>query len=166
MNTRKPYPTDVSDEEWAFVAPYLTLMTPEAPQRTHDLRAVFNALRWIVRAGAPWRLLPNDFPRWEAVYQQTQRWLAAGSFEAVVHDLRTLLRVAAGREAQPAAGIFDGRTLQSTPESGHRAGYDGHKHKRGAKGHIAGGTPGHLLGLPGTPPHDHGRAPGAGVGPH
>ena len=68
MDTRKPYPTDVSDEEWAFVAPYLTLMTPEAPQRTHDLRAVFNALRWIVRAGAPWRLLPNDLPRWEAVY--------------------------------------------------------------------------------------------------
>src|SRR5579883_330133 len=120
MDTRKPYPTDVSDEEWAFVAPYLTLMSPDAPQRTYDLREVFNALRWIVRAGAPWRLLPNDFPRWEAVYQQTQRWLAAGSCEAIVHDLRALLRVAAGREAQPSAVIFDGCTLQSTPESGPR----------------------------------------------
>ena len=158
MNTRKPYPTDVSDEEWAFVAPYLTLMTPEAPQRTHDLRAVFNALRWIVRAGAPWRLLPNDFPRWEAVYQQTQRWLAAGSCEASVHDLRTLLRVAAGREAQPSAVIFDGRTLQSTPESGHRAGYDGHKHKRGSKVHMAVDTLGHLLALLVTPANDQERA--------
>jgi len=158
MNTRTPYPTDVSDEEWAFVAPYLTLMTPEAPQRTYDLREVFNALRWLVRAGAPWRLLPHDFPRWEAVYQQTQRWLAAGSFEALVHDLRTLLRLAAGREAQPSAVIFDGRTLQSTPESGHRAGYDGHKHKRGSKVHMAVDTLGHLLALLVTPANDQERA--------
>lgn len=145
MNTRKAYPTDVSDEEWAFAAPYLTLMTPEAPQRRHDLREVVNAVRWIVRAGAPWRLLPNDFPRWEAVYQQTQRWLAAGAFEAIVHDLRVLLRVAAGRDAQPSAVIFDGRTVQSTPESGPRAGYDGHKRKRGSKVHLAVDTLGHLL---------------------
>jgi transposase len=161
MNTRKPYPTDVSDEEWAFVAPYLTLMTPTAPQRTYDLREVFNALHWIVRAGAPWRLLPHDFPRWEAVYQQTQRWLAAGAFEAIVHDLRTLLRVAAGREPQPSAAIFDGRTLQSTPESGQRAGYDGHKHKRGSQVHRAVDTLGHLLALLAllvTPANDQERA--------
>ena len=84
MSTRKPYPSDVTDEEWAFVAPYLTLMTPDAPQRKHDLRDVFNALRWIVRTGAPWRYLPTNFPPWEAVYQQTQRWLAAGVFAAMV----------------------------------------------------------------------------------
>src|SRR5690348_2310576 len=60
---RTPYPTDVSDEEWAFVAPYLTLLSEDAGQRRHDLREVFNALRWIVRAGASWRLLPHDFPR-------------------------------------------------------------------------------------------------------
>jgi transposase len=158
MNTRKPYPTDVSDEEWAFVAPYLTLMTPTAPQRIHDLREVFNALRWIVRAGAPWRLLPNDFPRWEAVYQQTQRWLAAGSFAAIVHDLRTLLRVAADRDAQPSAVIFDGRTMRSTPESGGRAGYDGHKRKRGSKVHLAVDTLGHLLALLVAPANEQERA--------
>jgi transposase len=67
VRSRKPYPTDVSDEEWAFVAPYLTLMSETAPQRHDDLREVFNALRWMVRAGAPWRYLPHDFPRWEAV---------------------------------------------------------------------------------------------------
>src|SRR3982751_1785509 len=80
METRKPYPTDVSDEEWAFVAPYLTLMTPDAPQRDYELRDVFNATRWIVKTGAPWRYLPGDFPRWEAVYQQTQRWINAQVF--------------------------------------------------------------------------------------
>src|SRR5204862_3192421 len=115
-------------------------------------------LRWIVRAGAPWRLRPNDFPRWEAVYQQTQRWLAAGSFEAIVHDLRTLLRVAAGREAQPSAAIFDGRTLQSTPESGHRAGYDGHKKRRGSKVHMAVDTLGNLLAVTVTPANEQERA--------
>jgi transposase len=58
--SRKPYPSDVTDEEWAFVAPYLTLMTEDAPQRRHDLREVFNAVRWIVRTGAPWRYLPTN----------------------------------------------------------------------------------------------------------
>ena len=100
MPTRKPYPTDVSEEEWAFVAPYLALVRADAPQRVHDLREVFDALRWVVRAGAPWRILPHDFPPWEAVYQQTQRWLAAGVFEAMVHDLRAVLRLAQGREAE------------------------------------------------------------------
>ena len=158
MDTRKPYPSDVSDEEWAFVVPYLTLLPLDTAQRTHDLREVFNALRWIVRAGAPWRLLPNDFPPWAAVYQQTQRWIAAGSFEAIVHDLRALLRVAQGRTAQPSAVIFDGRTLQSTPESGARAGYDGHKKKKGSKIHLAVDTLGNLLTLLATPANEQERA--------
>src|SRR5262245_61259934 len=89
---RRPYPTDVADEEWALVAPYLTLMDPDSPQREHSLRDLFDALRWIVRAGAPWRLLPHDFPPWSAVYQQARRWMAAGVFEKLVHDLRALLR--------------------------------------------------------------------------
>jgi transposase len=74
---RKAYPSDVSDDEWAFVTPYLTLMTAEAPQRSHPRREVFNGLRWLVRAGAPWRMMPNDLPPWEAVYQQTHRWRRA-----------------------------------------------------------------------------------------
>jgi transposase len=148
---RTPYPTDVSNEEWAFVAPYLTLMTSEAPQRVHDLREVYNALRWMARAGAPWRLLPTNFPPWEAVYQQTQRWLAAGVFEAMVHDLRALLRWLQNRPDQPTATILDSRTLQSTPESGGRAGYDGYKRKRGSKVHAAVDTLGHLLAVTITP---------------
>lgn len=148
---RTPYPTDVSDEEWAFVAPYLSLMTEDAPQRRHDLREVFNALRWMVRAGAPWRLLPNDFPRWEAVYQQTQRWIAAGCFEAMVHDLRAMLRWSAGRADQPTAIIIDSATRQSTPESGHRAGYDGHQKRNGSKLHAAVDTLGEVLALLVTP---------------
>jgi transposase len=155
---KKPYPSDVSDEEWAFVAPYLTLMNEDAPQREHRLREVFNGLRWIVRTGAPWRWLPHDLPPWEAVYQQSQRWIKAGVFVDMVHDLRKLLRLTGGRRAQPTAVIFDSRTLQSTPESGKRAGYDGAKRRKGSKTHIAVDTLGHLLALLVTPANEQDRA--------
>jgi transposase len=148
---RKPYPSDVRDDAWAFVAPYLTLMTEDAPQREHSLREVYNGLRWIVRAGAAWRLMPHDLPPWYTVYQQSQRWLKAGVFETMVSDLRELLRVAQGREPQPSAAIFDSRTLQSTPESGTRAGVDLAKCRRGSKVHIAVDTLGYLLALLVTP---------------
>ena len=173
----KPYPSDVSDEAWSFVAPYLCLLPEDAVQRRHDLRAVFNALKWIVRAGAPWRLRPlalaeqalaagvslkrrepHDFPPWAIVYQQTMRWLAAGVFEAMVHDLRVLLRDFAGRNKRPSAAILDSRTLQSTPESGHRAGYDGAKRKKGSKLHMAVDTLGQLLAAHVTPANEQDRA--------
>lgn len=156
--TRKPYPSDVSDDEWAFVAPYLTLMTEDAPQRDHSLREVFNGLRWLARTGAQWRMMPNDLPPWYTVYQQTQRWLNAGVFEALVHDLRMLLREIDGRMPQPSAAIFDARTLQSSPESGARAGWDGHKRRRGSKVHIAVDTLGQLLALLVTPANEQERA--------
>ena len=151
---RKPYPTDVSDEEWSFAAPYLALMTEAAPQREHSLREVFNALRWIVRAGSPWRLLPNDFPPWEAVYQQSRRWLDAGCFEAMVMDLRSMIRFASGRQGQPSAVVLDGRTLQSSCKSGPRSGYDGYKRKRGSTVHMAVDTLGHLLAVHVTPANE------------
>lgn len=148
---RKAYPSDVSDEEWSFVSPYLILMDEDSPQRIHSMREVFNAARWIIRSGAAWRMMPNDLPPWAAVYQQTQRWIKAGVFEAIVDDLRALLRLAEGRSAQPSAAIFDSRTLQSSPESGARAGYDGAKRRRGSKVHMAVDTLGHLLALHVTP---------------
>jgi len=151
---RRPYPSDISDEEWAFVAPYLSLLPQTASQRRHELREVFNALRYIVRAGAPWRMLPVHFPPWEAVYQQTQRWMAARCFEALVHDLRLLVRVAAGRKPQPRTAIVDSRTLRSTVESGQRAAVDGHKRLRGSKVHAVVDSMGTLLALAVTPAHE------------
>ena len=108
-------------------------------------------LRYIVKTGAPWRWMPNDLPPWAAVYQQARRWLAAGCFEALVDDLRAVLRLAAGRTAAPSAAVLDSRTLRSTPESGARAGYDGAKRKKGSKLHLAVDTLGHLLALHVTP---------------
>lgn len=144
---RRAYPSDVSDEEWAFCAPYLTLMNEGAPQRKYPLRVIFNGLRYMVRAGCPWRMLPHDLPPWQAIQQQTLRWMASGVFEDMAADLRRILRLILERSEEPSAVILDGRTVQSTPESGARAGYDGHKRKKGSKVHIAVDTLGHLLGL-------------------
>lgn len=155
--TRKPYPSDVSAEEWAFAALYLTLMDEEAPQREHELREVYNALRWVVRTGSPWRYIPHDLPPWSAVYQQTQRWIAASVFEAMVHDLRMILRLDVKRAPDPTAVVLDSRTLRSTVESGARAGYDGHKRKKGSKIHAAVDTLGHLLALHVTPANEQDR---------
>ena len=148
--TRQPYPSDVSDEERAFVAPSLTFMTEDTSQRfdrlsaprDYSLREVFNGLRWIVRAsagsarrtGAPWRMMPNDLPPWHTVSQQTQRWLKAGVFETLVHDLRALVRDIEGRAPAPRAVIVDAC-----------AGYDGHQRRKGSKVHMAVDTLGQVL---------------------
>ena len=155
---RKPYPSDVSDDEWAFVAPYLTLMTEDAPQREYSLREAFNGLRYIVHTGMQWRFMAHDLPPWPAVYKQTQRWLKAGVFENIVRDLRMLMREIDDRAPQPRAAILDSRTLQSTPESGGRAGYDGHKRRRGSKVHLAVDTLGQLLAILVTPANEQDRA--------
>ena len=86
----------------------------------------------MVRTGVQWRYLPNDFPPHDAVYQQARRWLHAGVYENIAHDLRIIARVLGDRPEEPTAAILDGRTLRSTRENGHRAGYDGHKNKRGS----------------------------------
>src|SRR5207237_1057526 len=91
------------------------------------------SLQWLAVCAQIW----GNLAPWEAVYQQTQRWIKAGVFEAIVDDLRMLLRLAAGRKAEPSAAIFDSRTLQSSPESGGRAGYDGAKRRKGSKVHMA-----------------------------
>src|SRR5438105_6218916 len=159
MNTtRMSYPSDVSDAEWTFLAPYLTLMREDAPQREYAMRDLFNAIRYVVKTGCTWRFLPHDLPPWTAVYQQARRWLQNGVFETVAHELRAIVRVFAERKHEPSAVIFDARTLQSTPESGARAGYDGHKKKNGSKVHIAVDTMGNLLALHVTAADEHERA--------
>jgi transposase len=156
--SRKAYPSDVTDDEWAFVAPYLILMKEDAPQREHSLREVFDALRYVVRTGVQWRFLPNDLPPWHTVYQQTRRWLKAGVFDDLVRDLRMLMREIDGRNPQPRAAVLDSRTLQSSPESGGRAGYDGHKKRKGSKVHLAVDTLGQLLAVLVTPANEQDRA--------
>jgi len=159
MNTtRKSYPSDVTDAEWEFLLPYLTLMREDAPQREYSLRELFDALRYVVKTGCQWRFLPHDFPPWTAVYQQARRWVEARVFEQAAHDLREMIRLALERGPHPTAVVMDGRALQSTPESGGRAGFDGHKKKHGSKVHVAVDTLGNLLALIATPANEQERA--------
>jgi transposase len=155
---RRGYPSDVSDEEWVFVEPFLTLIRPDASQRDYDLREVYNGLRYVIRTGCPWRFLPHDLPPWWAVHQQYLRWLDAGCFEDLLETARKLARTAVGREPEPTAAIFDSRTLRSTPESGERAGYDGHKRTQGSKTHVATDTMGNPLALTVSPADEPDRA--------
>lgn len=156
--TGKSYPSDVTDDEWEFVVSYLTLMAEDVPQRAYCLRSVFNALRYVVKTGCPWRYLPNDFPPWTVVYQQARRWVAAKVFESIAQDLRMVVRMNNDRAEDPTAVIIDARTLQSTPESGARAGYDGAKRRKGSKVHAAVDTLGNLLAMVVTPANEQDRA--------
>ena len=160
MAAVRTYPSDVKDEEWSFVAPYLCLMREDAPQRDYPLplRDLFNALRYLAHTGCPWRYLPHDLPPWATVYQQWTRWRDARVFESIVHDLNELQQVLLGGEATPSVVVLDGQTLQSTPESGHRAGYDGAKKRKGSKAHIAVDTLGQLLSVVSTPANEQERA--------
>ena len=149
----------MSDQEWALVAPYLALLPLDAPQRKHELRAVFDALRWMLRTGAPWAFLPHDFPPPEVVREQARRWINAGCFENLVHDLRELLRLKDERKAQPSATIIDSRFVPGSPESGHRTKYNGHKRQKGSKVHVVVDTLGQLLALAVTPGNVDDREP-------
>ena len=157
MTPRRPYPSDVADEERALVVPYLTLLRGAAGQRAHALREVFNGLRHVVENGIPRRAMPHDLPPWAAVYQQAQRRPRAGCLATLAHDRRAVPRLATGR-AEPSAAVPDSRTLRSTPEGGHRAGRDGRKRTRGSKLHLAVDPPGHRLALPVTPAGEGDRA--------
>ena len=131
-------PLTVSDEEWALVAPYLALLRESSGQRDHDLREVFNGLRFIVKTGAPWRFMPHDLPPWAAVYQQTQRWLAAECFTDVAGDLRAVLRMAGDRKPEPSAVILDSRNAAVLARERRAGGLRrGQAQANGSKVHLA-----------------------------
>ncbi|MVN89491.1 IS5 family transposase [Deinococcus sp. HMF7620] len=156
--TRRGYPSDVDDDTYFFLLPYLLLSPEDARQRKYPIRDVLNALLWVARTGAQWAYLPHDFPPAETVRQQAHRWFVAECFQSAAHDLRILSRVEKSRNGEPSAIIIDSRTLQSTPESGHRAGFDGAKKRRGTKVHLAVDTLGHVLAVLTTPANEQDRA--------
>ena len=148
--TRKPYLSDVSEEEWFLVAAYLTLMKEAAPQREYPTRKLFNPpLPYPLGHGLPGK--PEQFATLGRGLPANAALDGGGHFETLGWDLRTVLRLAAGRKEKPAAAIIDSRTLRWTPESGPRTGYDGAKRKRGAKVHFSVDTLGQILSLHVTP---------------
>ena len=139
------YETDLSDEEWRLVEAWLPPDPGGGRPRVTDLRAVVDAIFYVLKTGCQWRMLPDDFPPWSTVYHYFRRWKAA-AFWRQMHDfLRGLVRVQDGRNPEPTAGIVDSRTMKSSAQAIDSIGYDGGKKVKGRKAHIMTDTTGLLL---------------------
>lgn len=141
---RKPYPTDLTDEQWEL----LKLMLPPAKRRGRkrkvDLREVINAILYLLRAGCSWRMLPHDFPAWETVYGYFWQWRDTMLFEKINDILRVAVRESEGREDSPSVAIIDSQSVKTTEQGGDR-GYDAGKKVNGRKRHILVDTIGLLM---------------------
>ncbi len=145
MESRR-YPTDLSDDEWRCIGPHLPEPTGQGRPRLHGLRAILDAVFYVLKSGCPWRLLPREFPPWKTVYDWFRRWRLDGTWERLNTELRERLRVRLGRNPKPSAGIVDSQSAKTTGVGGEQRGYDGGKKVRGRKRHLLVDTEGLVLG--------------------
>ena len=144
MESRR-YPTDLSDEEWCCIGPHLPEPTGWGRPRLHGLRAILDAVFYVLKSGCPWRLLPRDFPPWKTVYDWFRRWRIDGTWERLNAELRELVRTRSGRSPLPSAAIADSQSAKTTGVGGEQRGYDGDKKVRGRKRHLLVDTEGFVL---------------------
>lgn len=132
---RKPYPSDLTDEQWAILEPMIPPAWPGGRPRKTDMREVANALFYLTREGCTWRALPHDFPPWKTVYNYFQWWTWDGTWQKMLDALREQVRLKAGREPTPSVAALDSQSLK-TAEGGQECGTDGGKKVHGRKRHI------------------------------
>lgn len=142
--SRKPYPSDVTDAQWAVLAPLVPVVRPGGRPRKHDMREVLNALFYVAREGCSWRALPHDLPPWRTAYNYFRDWQADGTWETLLEAARRQARRAAGRDPDPSAACIDSQSVK-TVHGGRDVGTDGGKKVRGRKRHISTDTLGFVL---------------------
>ncbi len=140
---RKPYPSDLTDEQWEILRPLIPV-SPLGRPRTVDMREVLNTIFYQARSGCQWDMLPHDLQPKSTVYDYFAQWRDDGTWQRLLDALRQRVRVAVGREPSPSAGCIDSQTVKGTEMGGDR-GYDGGKKLSGRKRHIVVDTLGLLL---------------------
>jgi putative transposase len=141
----KRYATDFSDAEWRCVDPHLPGPKGRGRPKIHGLRAILDAVFYVLKSGCPWRLLPKDFPPRKSVYDWFRKWRIDGTWERLNAALREVVRARSGRNPQPSAGIVDSQSAKTTGVGGEARGYDGGKKVRGRKRHLLVDTEGLVL---------------------
>jgi putative transposase len=142
---RKPYPTDLSDDEWNYIEPHMPAPQEHGRPRIHSPREILNAIFYVLKSGCQWRLLPHDFPRWPTAYHYFRKWRIDGTWERINRAIRERLRVRLQRNPQPSAGIVDSQSVKTTGVGGEERGYDGGKKVKGRKRHLLVDTEGFVL---------------------
>jgi len=140
----RSYPTDLTDQQWERLSPYLPIQRGRGRRLKWELRVLINAILYVVYTGCQWRMLPHDFPPWQTVYYHFRKWQRDQTWFLVHQAIHQDARRAAGKEPEPTGVIIDSQSVRTT-ELAERRGFDGHKHIKGRKRHIVVDTLGFLL---------------------